>query len=144
MKTGENGKDLIKLFEGLRIKAYLCSAGVPTIGFGNTFYEDGSKVKLGDTITIERARELFELLLPRYEKIVNNKIKRQLTQNQFDALVSHTYNTGGSSTLFKLIENNAPINDIENWWLNKYTTANGKKLQGLINRRKKEFDLYKK
>lgn len=144
MKTGENGKDLIKLFEGLRIKAYLCSAGVPTIGFGNTFYEDGSKVKLGDTITIERARELFELLLPRYEKIVNSKIKRQLTQNQFDALVSHTYNTGGSSTLFKLVENNAPINDIENWWLNKYTTANGKKLQGLVNRRKKEFELYLK
>jgi len=144
MKTGENGKDLIKLFEGLRIKAYLCSAGVPTIGFGNTFYEDGSKVKLGDTITIERARELFELLLPKYEKIVNSKVKRQLTQNQFDALVSHTYNTGGSSTLFKLVENNAQIKDIENWWLNKYTTANGKKLQGLVNRRKKEFELYLK
>jgi len=144
MKTGENGKDLIKLFEGLRVKAYLCSAGVPTIGFGNTFYEDGSKVKLGDTITIERARELFELLLPKYEKIVNSKVKRQLTQNQFDALVSHTYNTGGSSTLFKLVNNNAPIKDIENWWLNKYTTANGKKLQGLVNRRKKEFELYLK
>jgi len=144
MKTGENGKDLIKLFEGLRVKAYLCSAGVPTIGFGNTFYEDGSKVKLGDTITIERARELFELLLPKYEKIVNSKVKRQLTQNQFDALVSHTYNTGGSSTLFKLVENNAQIKDIENWWLNKYTTANGKKLQGLVNRRKKEFELYLK
>jgi len=144
MKTGENGKDLIKLFEGLGVKAYLCSAGVPTIGFGNTFYEDGSKVKLGDTITIERARELFELLLPKYEKIVNSKVKRQLTQNQFDALVSHTYNTGGSSTLFKLVENNAQIKDIENWWLNKYTTANGKKLQGLVNRRKKEFELYLK
>lgn len=144
MKTSEEGKDLIKLFEGVRLKAYLCSAGVPTIGFGNTFYENGTKVKMGDSITLERARELFELLLPKYEKIVLKNVKRDIKQNEFDALVSHTYNTGGSNTLFKLVQMNAPKEKIENWFLTKYITANGKKLQGLVNRRKKEWELYNK
>jgi len=144
MKTSEIGKDLIKKFEGVRLKAYKCSAGVPTIGFGNTFYEDGKKVQMNDTITLERARDLFDMLLPRYEKIVLNKVKRVLKQNKFDALVSHTYNTGGSSTLFRLVNANESIEDIKNWWLTKYTTANGKKLKGLVERRKQEYDLYEK
>jgi len=144
MKTSEEGKDLIKLFEGVRLKAYLCSAGVPTIGFGNTFYENGINVKMGDSITLERARELFDLLLPKYEKIVLKNVKREIKQNEFDALVSHTYNTGGSNTLFKLVQMNAPKEKIENWFLTKYITANGKKLQGLVNRRKKEWELYNK
>jgi len=141
MKTSEEGKDLIKKFEGVRLKAYKCSAGVPTIGFGNTFYEDGTKVKMTDSITLERARSLFDILLPKYEKIVLNKIKRTLKQNEFDALVSHTYNTGGSSTLFKLVNANS---DCSSGWLNKYTTANGKKLKGLVERRKQEYELYSK
>ena len=141
MKTSEEGKDLIKKFEGVRLKAYKCSAGVPTIGFGNTFYEDGVKVKMSDSITLERARILFDMLLPKYEKIVLNKVKRVLKQNEFDALVSHTYNTGGSSTLFKLVNANL---DCSSWWLNKYTTANGKKLKGLVERRKQEYELYSK
>lgn len=144
MKTSEEGKDLIKLFEGVRLKAYLCSAGVPTIGFGNTFYEDGKKVKMGDSITLERARTLFDMLLPKYEKIVLSKVKRGLKQNEFDALVCHTYNTGGSNTLFKLVQMDADKDKIKSWWLEKYTTANGKKLQGLVNRRKKEWELYNK
>ena len=141
MKTSEEGKDLIKKFEGVRLKAYKCSAGVPTIGFGNTFYENGVKVKMSDSITLERARSLFDMLLPKYEKIVLNKVKRVLKQNEFDALVSHTYNTGGSSTLFKLVNANL---DCSSWWLNKYTTANGKKLKGLVERRKQEYELYSK
>jgi len=144
MKTSEGGKDLIKMFEGLRLKAYKCSAGVPTIGFGNTFYEDGTKVKMNDNITLERARELFELLLPKYEKIVLRKLNVQIKQNEFDALVSHTYNTGGSNTLFKLVNNKAPKEQIKNWFLTKYITANGKKLKGLENRRLKEWELYNK
>ena len=141
MKTSEEGKDLIKKFEGVRLKAYKCSAGVPTIGFGNTFYENNVKVQMIDSITLERARSLFDILLPKYEKIVLNKVKRVLKQNEFDALVSHTYNTGGSSTLFKLV--NADL-DCSSWWLNKYTTANGKKLKGLVERRKQEYELYSK
>ena len=144
MKISEQGKDLIRIFEGVRLKAYKCSAGVPTIGFGNTFYEDGTKVKMGDSITLERARSLFDGLLPRYEKIVLNKVKRPLKQNEFDALVSHTYNTGGSSTLFKLVQEDAPIEDIKKWWLTKYITANGKFLSGLQRRRLAEFDMFAK
>ena len=144
MKTSEIGKDLIKKFEGVRLKAYKCSAGVPTIGFGNTFYEDGEKVQMNDTITLERARDLFDMLLPRYEKIVLKKVNVQMKQNEFDALVSHTYNTGGSSTLFRLVNANESIEDIKEWWLTRYTTANGKKLKGLVERRKQEYDLYEK
>ena len=144
METSENGKDLIKLFEGVRLKAYLCSAGIPTIGFGNTFYENSTKVKMGDSITLERARELFDLLLPKYEKIVLSKVKREINQNQFDALVSHTYNTGGSNTLFKLVNMNADKEKIKTWFTTKYITANGKKLQGLVNRRQKEWEMYNK
>ena len=144
MKTSEIGKDLIKKFEGVRLKAYKCSAGVPTIGFGNTFYEDGKKVQMNDAITLERARDLFDMLLPRYEKIVLKKINVQMKQNEFDALVSHTYNTGGSSTLFRLVNANESIEDIKEWWLTRYTTANGKKLKGLVERRKQEYDLYEK
>lgn len=59
------------------------------------------KVTMKDpSISKEKGAELFSSVLPTYEKIVKNKINITLTQNQFDALVSHTYNTGGSDTLF--------------------------------------------
>ena len=144
MKISEEGKDLIKLFEGVRLKAYKCSAGVPTIGFGNTYYPNGDKVKMGDTITIEQARDLFDDLIVRYERIVNSKLKVDVKQNEFDALVSHTYNTGGSTTLFKLVNMEADKDKIKDWFLTKYITANGKVLQGLKNRRLKEWELYNK
>jgi len=144
MKISEEGKDLIKLFEGVRLKAYKCSAGVPTIGFGNTYYPNGDKVKMGDTITLEEARDLFDDLIVRYERIVESKLKVDVKQNEFDALVSHTYNTGGSTTLFKLVNMEANKDKIKNWFLTKYITANGKVLQGLKNRRLKEWELYNK
>jgi lysozyme len=144
MKISEEGKDLIKLFEGVRLKAYKCSAGVPTIGFGNTYYPNGDKVKMGDTITLEEARTLFDDLIVRYERIVNSKLKVDVKQNEFDALVSHTYNTGGSTTLFKLVNMEANKEKIKDWFLTKYITANGKVLQGLKNRRLKEWELYNK
>jgi lysozyme len=144
MKISEEGKDLIKLFEGVRLKAYKCSAGVPTIGFGNTYYPNGDKVKMGDTITLEQARDLFDDLIVRYERIVESKLKVDVKQNEFDALVSHTYNTGGSTTLFKLVNMEANKDKIKDWFLTKYITANGKVLQGLKNRRLKEWELYNK
>jgi lysozyme len=144
MKISEEGKDLIKLFEGVRLKAYKCSAGVPTIGFGNTYYPNGDKVKMGDTITLEQARDLFDDLIVRYERIVNSKLKVDVKQNEFDALVSHTYNTGGSTTLFKLVNMEANKDKIKDWFLTKYITANGKVLQGLKNRRLKEWELFNK
>ena len=144
MRISEEGKDLIKLFEGVRLKAYKCSAGVPTIGYGNTYYPNGDKVKMGDVITLEQARELFDDLIVRYERIVESKLKVDVKQNEFDALVSHTYNTGGSTTLFKLVNMEAPKEKIKDWFTTKYITANGKRLQGLVNRRLKEWELYNK
>ena len=77
-----------------------------------------------------------------YENIVNKKVKVQLKQSQFDALVSHTYNTGGSNTLFNLINNEANEESIKKWFETKYITANSKVLKGLIERRKAESKLY--
>ena len=144
MKISEEGKDLIKSFEGCRLNAYKCSAGVPTIGYGNTYYPNGDKVQMSDVITLEQAKELFDDLIVRYERIVNSKLKVEVKQNEFDALVSHTYNTGGSTTLFKLVNMEANKEKIKDWFLTKYITANGKVLQGLKNRRLKEWELYNK
>lgn len=142
MRTSKNGIDLIKKYEGCKLKAYLCPASVPTIGYGNTFYEDGRKVKIGDSINQETADELLFNLVPKFEKIVTSKVKVPINQNQFDALVSHTWNTGGSDTLFSLINNSPGITEIKRWFETKYITANGKVLNGLVKRRKEECELY--
>lgn len=143
MKTSQKGINLILSFEGFSSKPYLDSAGIPTIGYGNTYYPGGKRVTMKDpAITKEKGAELFADILPTYEKIVNNKIKVALTQNQFDALVSHTYNTGGSDTLFSLINKKADADAIKNWFKTKYITAGGKTLNGLIRRRKAEADLF--
>jgi lysozyme len=142
MTTSVVGVALIKEFEGCKLKAYLCPAKVPTIGYGNTFYANGAKVKMGDVITQQQADELLRLILPKYEAIVSKKVKVPLTQNQYNALVSHTFNTGGSDTLFKLINEKAGIDTIKNWWITRYIQADGKTLKGLVLRRKAEYDLY--
>lgn len=144
MRISEEGKDLIKSFEGCRLNAYKCSAGVPTIGYGNTYYPNGDKVQMNDVITLQQAIELFDDLIVRYERIVESKLKVEVKQNEFDALVSHTYNTGGSSTLFKLVNMKADKDKIKNWFTTKYITANGKRLKGLVIRRQKEWLLYNK
>lgn len=142
MIPSQNCINLIKSFEGCELKSYKCSAGHWTIGFGNTFYEDGTKVKEGDVIIKERAESLLMNLLPKFSAIVNKNIKVKLNQNQFDSLVSYTWNTGGSDNLFSLINKNAPEPEIMTWFETKYITASGKVEKGLIRRRKAEADLY--
>jgi len=142
MVPSKKGIDLIKKYEGCQLKAYKCPAGLWTIGYGNTFYEDGSKVIPGDVITQERAEKLLLNLLPKFANIVNKKIKVEINQNQFDALVSHTWNSGGSDGLFNLINKKATEAEIRNWFETKYITANGKVLKGLVDRRKTESNLY--
>lgn len=143
MNTSQNGINLILSFEGFSSKPYLDSAGIPTIGYGNTYYPGGKKVTMKDpAISKEKGTELFASVLPAYEKIVSNKIKTALTQNQFDALVSHTYNTGGSDTLFSLINKKANPETIRDWFTSRYITAGGIVLNGLIRRRKAEAELF--
>lgn len=145
MKTSQQGIDLIKGFEGCSLKAYVDpgTGGLPiTIGYGNTARKDGSKFKLGDKITQERANELFIELLPKYEATVDRNIKVTLNQNQFDALVSFCWNCGSSKDLFGLINKKATDAVIHDWWINHYVSSGNKILPGLLKRRKKEADLY--
>lgn len=107
MKLDKEGKEHLIAEEGLRLKAYKDSVGIWTIGVGNTYYEDGSKVKQGDTITKERAATLLDKVVKSFEDNLNKVVKVPLTQNQYNALFSFSYNIGQSafngSTLLKLL-----------------------------------------
>jgi len=141
MKISIAGIEIVKKFEGLCLQAYLCPAGVWTIGYGSTQISDRS-VTPKDVISKEIAEILLKNDLMRFEKIVNERINVRLNQNQFDALVSHTYNTGGSDTLFELINSKASDFAIRNWIETRYTTSKGILLPGLLKRRKEEAALY--
>jgi lysozyme len=145
-KISQGGIDLIKNFEGLKLKPYLCSAGVPTIGYGNTFYETGKKVTLNDpAITEKRAEELLAHLLVSFEKYVDSFCRDDINQSQFDALVSFAYNLGPNSlkasTLLKKVNANPSDPTIKDEFL-KWTKAGGKVLKGLVLRRESEAALY--
>lgn len=146
MKVSQNGKEFIMKHEGVRLKAYLCPAKVPTIGWGNTLYENSTKVKMGDEISLDKAKELFSAIITKFEKSVLSALKGGVvTQNQFDALVSFTYNLGAGnlnkSTLLKKViahHNDLTIRDE----FMKWNKAGGKVLSGLTKRRAQEADLY--
>lgn len=145
MKISEKGKKLIQEFEGCELEAYRDSVGVITIGYGNTFYEDGSKVKEGDVITQDRADSLLKIILLKFEVGVSNLVKKELSDNQFSALVSFAYNVGlqnlKSSTLLQMV-NKKPSNKNIAVEFSKWNRAGGKILDGLKRRRKAESDLY--
>jgi len=145
-KISNLGLELIKKYEGFKAKAYLCPAKVPTIGYGSTYYEDGTKVKLTDPpITQERATELLEALLVSYERSVDSYCVDTINQNQFDALCSFAYNCGvgnlKSSTLLKKINKNPNDPTIKDEFL-KWNKGGGKVLSGLTKRRIEEAQLY--
>ncbi|CAB4127944.1 Endolysin/autolysin [uncultured Caudovirales phage] len=142
MEISKNGLDLIKTFEGCKLKAYLCPAKVWTIGYGATYYEDGSKVKAGDVITEERAVGLLKKLVANFYHEIKG-----INQNQFDAITSFCYNLGNgnfnASTLKKKIVANPNDPSIEAEFL-KWNKAGGKVLKGLTIRRSVEWKLYSK
>lgn len=139
------GKDLIKSYEGLRLESYKCSANKDTIGYGNTFYEDGRPVKPGDKITLERANQLFDFIIDKFAKKVKTMVKSDINENQFAALVSFAYNCGMAnlmnSTLLKKVNANPNDPSIADEF-KKWTKAGGKQLQGLVKRRQAESELY--
>ena len=145
MKLNKAGADLIKSFEGLRLDAYLCSAGKPTVGFGSTFYEDGTPVKMGDKITKEMADSLFEKVTDSFAAKVKNCIQKDINENQFAALVSFAYNVGignlKSSTLLKKVNAN-PNDPTIMQEFKKWNRASGNVLAGLTRRREAEANLY--
>jgi lysozyme len=145
MKVNAEGYALIKKFEGCRLKAYKCPANVWTIGYGNTFYENGMKVKEGDVITQQRAEELAKFIIDQFAVTIEPFIQKPLTDNQFSACVSLAYNIGTSgfkrSSVFKKLNinpNNPTIADSFKLW-NK---GGGKVLAGLVKRRDAEIQLY--
>jgi lysozyme len=148
MRTSQSGLDLIKEFEGFRAKPYLCSAKVPTIGYGSTMYENGFKVKLSDPpISEEKALDLFAKTLVKYEQAVEKAVTVDIGQHEFDACVSLCYNIGGgnfaSSTLVKMINAGDEKSDIAEQFL-RWNKAGGKVIDGLTRRRQAERQLFLK
>lgn len=145
MKLNKEGADLIKSFEGCKLKAYQCSAMKWTIGFGNTFYEDGKPVLPGHAITQEKANQLFELIADEFAGKVAKLVPSHVTPNQFGALVSFAYNCGvvnlQKSTLLKKVNANHNDPSIRAEFL-KWNKAGGKVLAGLTRRREAEANLY--
>lgn len=145
-KLSQKGLELIKSFEGLKLSVYLCPASIPTVGYGNTYYPNGQKVKLTDPpITKEKAEELLKFLLATYEKAVDSFCRDDISQGQFDALVSFAYNLGTGalqkSTLIKKVNANPKDVTIADEFM-KWNKANGKVLAGLTKRRQAESNLY--
>ena len=142
--TSEKGLDLIKKSEGYSSKSYPdpgTKAAPYTAGWGSTRHIYGTPIKLGEIFTTEQATSMLQHDLKKFEDIINKKITIELNQNQFDALVCFTYNTGGSDTLFKLVnENNST--ELKEWWPKHYITGGGKELKGLITRRAAEYALF--
>jgi lysozyme len=146
MKIDKKGLALIAEFEGLSLKPYKCSAGIATTGYGSTYYENGTKVNMSDApITKQRAEQLLQHTADRFASKVANLIKKPVTQNQFNALVSFAFNVGSgalaSSTLLKLVNVNPNDIMIAKEFL-RWNKVGGKPVQGLTNRRIKESALY--
>jgi len=142
MKLDDKGYKLITGFEGLKLKPYLCSAKIPTIGYGNTYYSNGKHVTLLDeAITQLEAFEMFKEIADRFALAVNKRLTKPVTQNQFNSLVSFAYNVGTgafiSSTLLKKVNINPNDPSIKTEFL-KWNKAGGKVINGLTIRRNQE------
>jgi lysozyme len=140
MKISREGLALIKRWEGCRLEAYPDSGGVWTIGYGITTNAGLGVIKRGMKITQEQADDMLLAALAKYEKTVSDSLKRNPTQHQYDAMVSLCYNIGQSafakSTLVKRF-NSGDITGAADAFM-MWVKANGKTLQGLVNRRHDE------
>lgn len=140
MKTSPAGRALIRKFEGCVLRAYLCPAGVWTIGVGHT-----RGVKQGDQCSQQQADLWLTQDLQDAEAAVSSVVRKPLTQSQFDALVSFTFNLGAKalseSTLLILL--NTGRYDQAADQFSRWVNAGGKRLQGLVDRRAAEADMFR-
>lgn len=146
MKLSDKGYELIKRFEGYSDRPYKCPAGISTIGYGNTYYPNGTKVKITDKqITKEFANEILAHTADEFAEDVLKLVKSKINVNQLNALTSFAYNVGVAnlqkSTLLKLVNINPNDGNIAKEFL-KWNKAAGKVLNGLTNRRIAESALY--
>jgi len=147
MKTNQTGIELIKSFEGVRLAPYKDPVGIPTIGIGATFYQDGRKVTMNDPVmTDAQVTELLKFHLNKFEQDVTKLVKVPLNSNQFSALVSFAFNAGtgnlSTSTLLKKL-NQLDYSGAADEFL-KWTKSRGQELSGLVRRRKAERELFTK
>lgn len=144
MKTADPGINLIKTFEGFRTESYLCPAGVWTIGYGHT----GPEVKAGIRMTEAEGQAVLKKDLKRFEKIIEDNVKIELNQNQFDALVSFVFNIGGGafkdSTLLKRLNSKEDPNRVAREEMPRWNKGGGRVLEGLKRRRDAEVELFTK
>ena len=140
MKMGKKGIDLIKHFEGFRSTVYRCAAGVPTLGVGSTH---GITMD-SPPITEEEGIELLMLDIAKFERAVERLITAPLNQNQFDALVSFSFNLGSgslqNSTLRRRVNRSEYERAAEEF--PRWVFAGGRKLKGLVRRRYAERELF--
>jgi len=146
MKASNKAVKLIAQFEGFESKPYICSGGVVTIGYGTTIYPSGVKVNMNDSaITKQQAEEYLLNDINKFSNGVDLLVRKNINQNQFDALVSFAYNVGlgnlSNSTLLKLINVDPNNSLIKNEFI-KWNKAKGKVLAGLTRRRNAEANLY--
>lgn len=139
----KKGIELIKKFEGCKLKAYQDVVGIWTIGYGSTFYENGFRVREGDEITLERADKLLSLVCLEFAHDIDDLIEVELNNDQFCAILSLVYNIGlgafEKSTLLKKINDN----DSDAWLeFLKWNKAGGKVVNGLVTRRRAEVMLF--
>ncbi|RMA89436.1 MULTISPECIES: lysozyme [Enterobacter] len=144
MQTSDKGISLIKQFEGCKLTAYQDSVGVWTIGYGWTQPVDGKPIRAGMTIKQETAERLLKTGLVSYESDVSRLVKIGLTQGQFDALVSFTYNLGArslsTSTLLRKLNAGDYAGAADEFL--RWNKAGGKVLNGLARRREAERALF--
>jgi GH24 family phage-related lysozyme (muramidase) len=144
MQTSDKGIALIKQFEGCKLTAYQDSVGVWTIGYGWTQPVDGKPIRAGKTIKQETAERLLKTGLVSYESDVSRLVKVGLTQGQFDALVSFTYNLGArslsTSTLLRKLNAGDYAGAADEFL--RWNKADGKVLNGLTRRREAERALF--
>ena len=139
MNISQEGLGLIKKFEGCELEAYVCAAGVWTIGYGST-----KEVKEGDKISQEEADKLLLHEMDEYEGYITDNVTVDLKQNQFDSLVSWVFNLGPTnlkaSTMLKVLN----LGNFEGVpeQMKRWNKANGKTLDGLIRRREAEALLF--
>ena len=134
MQASRNLIELQKQFEGCKLRAYKCPAGKWTIGYGNTYYMNGTPVKEGDKLnSIKEAEQLFLVVLNAKVASINKSLKVTLTQNQFDVLCDIAYNAGLgallNSGLFKAINANPKDKNIPSYlmqWNKSDGSNNGK------------------
>lgn len=144
MQISDKGISLIKQFEGCKLTAYQDSVGVLTIGYGWTQPVDGKPIRAGMTIKQETAERLLKTGLVSYESDVSRLVKVGLTQGQFDALVSFTYNLGSrslsTSTLLRKLNAGDYAGAADEFL--RWNKAGGKVLNGLTRRREAERALF--